>query len=89
MTSGRIIFNRDFYFSLCLTLEVSFLEECVCISSHQWSYSILIMSIFCSNIVPNNEKTGLPNFNRASVIKIGSWYYTSALKPMRGNQTFR
>ena len=28
---------------------------------------------------------GLPYFDRAAVITIGSWYYGKALEPMRGN----
>ena len=34
-------------------------------------------------------QTGLPYFDRAAVIAIGSWYYGRALEPMRGNQSFR
>ena len=33
-------------------------------------------------------QTGLPYFDRAAVIAIGSWYYGSALESMRGNQSF-
>ena len=33
-------------------------------------------------------QTGLPYFDRAAVMAIGSWYYDSALNPMRGNLTF-
>ena len=33
-------------------------------------------------------QTGLPYFDRAAVIAIGSWYYGSTLEPMRGHQSF-
>ena len=34
------------------------------------------------------EQTGLPIFDRAALTTIGSWYYGSALNPMRANQSF-
>ena len=34
------------------------------------------------------EYAGLPFFDRAAVTENGYWYYTSALRPMRGNQSF-
>ena len=34
------------------------------------------------------EDEGLPFFDRAAVTVNGYWYYASALRPMRGNQSF-
>ena len=39
--------------------------------------------------VQYTAQTGLPYFDRAAVITIGSWYHGKALEPMRGNQSFR
>ena len=39
--------------------------------------------------IPYTAQTGLPYFDPASMITIGSWYYDSALIPMGGHPSFR
>ena len=69
----------------------------LCIPACQWPYILLYFlacpifpHIFSKNVsyVPYTEDAGLPFFDRAAVTENGYWYYTSALRPMRGNQSF-
>ena len=39
-------------------------------------------------VIMYSEDAGLLFFNRAAVKANGYWYYASALRPMRGNQSF-